>query len=103
MSKTVNKLTLSVTETAALLGVSRPTVYTLIRREDFPAFKVGSRTLIPYSGLVAWVEKQSAPADVAASTEAEDENPVHGFDNPQRQCNTLAVCRQGGRYEPDSV
>ena len=36
-----DKLALSVTEAAALLGVSRPTVYTLIHRADFPAFKLG--------------------------------------------------------------
>lgn len=35
------KITLSVTEAAAVLGVSRPTVYQLIHRSDFPAFKVG--------------------------------------------------------------
>ena len=99
MSKAVNKLTLSVTETADLLGVSRPTVYTLIRREDFPAFKVGSRTLIPYSGLVAWVEKQSAPADAATSAEAEDEDRRRRNDSyPHRQSSTLVMCRQGGRY-----
>lgn len=54
-----NKLALSVTEAAVLLGVSRPTVYTLIHRADFPAFKLGSRTLISRAGLAAWIEKQS--------------------------------------------
>lgn len=55
-----SKLTLSVTEAAAVLGVSRPTVYQLIRRDDFPAFKVQSRTLISKAGLSAWVERQAA-------------------------------------------
>ncbi len=54
-----NKLALSVTEAAALLGVSRPTVYTLIHRDDFPAFKVGSRTLISRAGLNEWIGKQT--------------------------------------------
>ncbi len=54
-----DKLALSVAEAAALLGVSRPTMYSLIRRADFPSFKVGSRTLIPREGLARWVESQA--------------------------------------------
>ena len=54
-----NKLALSVTEAATILGVSRPTVYTLIHREDFPVFKIGNRTLISRAGLAAWIEKQT--------------------------------------------
>ena len=53
-----NKLTYSPTETAQVLGVSRPTVYQLMKRADFPAFKVGSRTLVSAEGLRAWVEAQ---------------------------------------------
>lgn len=55
-----DKLTLNVTEAAAVLGVSRPTVYQLIHRQDFPAFKVGSRTLISRERLAEWVEAQCA-------------------------------------------
>ena len=51
------KITLSVTEAAAVLGVSRPTVYQLIHRQDFPAFKVGARTMIPRSSLEEWAER----------------------------------------------
>lgn len=55
---TCEPLTVSVTEVAKLLGISKPTVYTLIRREDFPSLKVGNRTLISYEGLKAWVTAQ---------------------------------------------
>ena len=55
---TCEPLTVSVTEAAKLLGISKPTVYTLIRREDFPSLKVGNRTLISYEGLKAWVTAQ---------------------------------------------
>ena len=55
-----DRLCFSVTEAAQTLGVSRPTMYALIRREDFPKFKIGSRTLIPCSGLAEWVEAQAA-------------------------------------------
>lgn len=53
------RLAYSPTEAAQVLGVSRPTVYTLIRRADFPAFKVGNRTLIPVEGLRDWVRDQA--------------------------------------------
>ena len=57
--ETIDKLTLSVTETAEVLGLSRPSVYQLIRSEGFPAFKVGSRTLISRAGLARWIEEQA--------------------------------------------
>lgn len=55
---TVDKLTYSAAETAEVLGVSRPVVYTLMKRADFPAFKVGARTLVSAEGLRAWVQAQ---------------------------------------------
>lgn len=54
----VDKQAYSTAEVAEVLGVSRPTVYTLMRRADFPAFKVGSRTLVSAEGLRAWVQAQ---------------------------------------------
>jgi len=55
----VEPLTVSPTEAARLLGVSRPTVYQYLRREDFPSFKIGGRTLISVEGLREWVRKQT--------------------------------------------
>lgn len=55
-----DKLAYSPTETAQVLGVSRPTVYTLLKRADFPAFKLGSRTLVSVEGLREWVLRQAA-------------------------------------------
>lgn len=52
------KLAYDVDETAAVLGLSRPVVYDLIRSEDFPSFKVGRRTLISADGLRAWIASQ---------------------------------------------
>lgn len=57
--RTVDKVTLSVTETAAALGVSRPTVYALLHKRNFPAFKVGGRTLVSVDGLREWVATQA--------------------------------------------
>lgn len=59
-----DKLTYSPTETAQVLGVSRPTVYKLMARADFPVFKVGSRTLVSAEGLREWVKQQTQGVSV---------------------------------------
>lgn len=59
MNERIEPLAVSTAEAARLLGVSRPTVYQLIGKPGFPAFKVGSRTLISVAGLARWVEAQS--------------------------------------------
>lgn len=55
-----DKLVYSTAETAEVLGVSRPTVYNLLKRVDFPSFKVGTRTLVSAEGLREWVRQQTA-------------------------------------------
>lgn len=55
----MEKLAYSATETAQVLGVSRPTVYQLMKRVDFPVFKLGARTLVSVDGLRAWVQAQA--------------------------------------------
>ena len=60
------KMALSVSETARMLGVSRPTIYKLINREDFPAFRVGGRTLISAEGLRDWIRQQIPQAEQIA-------------------------------------
>lgn len=61
----MDKLTYNATETAQVLGVSRPTVYQLMKRADFPAFKVGNRTLVSAEGLRAWVRAQAERGESA--------------------------------------
>ena len=55
----MEKITLNVTEAAEALGVSRPTLYQLIHRSDFPSFKIGNRTVIPKKALEEWAIKQT--------------------------------------------
>ena len=50
-------LAVSAPEAARLLGVSKPTVYQLMNRADFPAFKIGTRTLVSVEGLREWTRK----------------------------------------------
>lgn len=53
------KLTLSVPEAAALLGISSKTAYTLARRADFPSFHVSAnRVVVSRVGLETWVQQQ---------------------------------------------
>ena len=55
----MDKLAFSVTETAQVLGVSRPTVYALMKQPGFPVFQVGGRKLISVDGLRNWVRNQT--------------------------------------------
>ena len=64
-TKTTEKVALTVSETAAALGVSRPTVYKLLRRADFPGFRVGSRQLVSRVGLERWVAAQAGREESA--------------------------------------
>ena len=57
------KLAYSLTETAAVLGVSRPTVYALIKQPGFPVFHIGSRKLVSVDGLREWVIKEAGRND----------------------------------------
>lgn len=52
-------IAISASEAATLLGVSKPTIYTLMRRTDFPSFKIGARSLISLDGLRLWVNAQA--------------------------------------------
>lgn len=53
------KLTISVSEAARRLGISKSLMYTISRRSDFPAFQLGSRIVVSEQGLTAWVEAQA--------------------------------------------
>lgn len=56
---TMEPLAVSAAEAARLLGVSRPTLYQLLNRADFPSFRVGSRVLISVAGLQEWIDRQT--------------------------------------------
>ena len=42
-----------------ILGISQAGAYELVRSEGFPAFKVGSRILIPKEKFKEWLDKQA--------------------------------------------
>lgn len=60
MSEQLEPLAYTTTQAGEVLGgISRPTVYALIRNQGLPWFKCGTRTLIPAAELKAWVSAQA--------------------------------------------
>lgn len=59
-------IAVSPAEAAALLGVSRTTIYEMMGRADFPSFKVGARCLIPVRELRGWAAIQAGGQKEAA-------------------------------------
>src|SRR5665213_996785 len=47
-----NKLTVTVPEAAALLGISRALAYELVAREEIPAIRLGHRLVVPTHRLL---------------------------------------------------
>lgn len=52
----MESITLNLTQAADALGVSAPTMRCLVRRGDFPAFKIGSRWMISRTALEEWAQ-----------------------------------------------
>ena len=62
MADKLDPLAVSAAEAARLLGVSRPTLYQLLSRADFPSFRVGGRVLVSVAGLQDWIDRQTKEA-----------------------------------------
>lgn len=50
------KLTCTVVEAAAALGVSKSVMYQLIRTDGFPVISIGNKRLIPIESFKCWVD-----------------------------------------------
>ena len=50
-------LMLSVLEIAKVLGISKTSVYDLVRSKGFPVLKIGSRLIVPKDKFRKWVEQ----------------------------------------------
>lgn len=64
---TVNKLLLTPTEAADLLGVSRTTVYELLNAEQIESVRIGRARRIPRAALVAYVDRLRGLSDREAA------------------------------------
>ena len=51
-----NKMALTVSEAAELLSVSKPKMYQLTFRDDFPCIRLGKKKIIPRDQLWEWVK-----------------------------------------------
>ena len=52
-------LTLTASEAAAVLRISKSKVYELARTESFPAIRIGTRVVIPRDKLIQWMNDQA--------------------------------------------
>ena len=52
------RMTMTVEEMGAELGVSRSTAYSLVQQPGFPSFSIGRRVLVSREGLLKWIERQ---------------------------------------------
>jgi len=52
-------MVLNVHEVSDFIGLGMSQVYELIKRIDFPAFRVGNRIFIPRDKFLAWIDTQT--------------------------------------------
>ena len=57
-----DKLTLTVPEAAALLGIGKSLAYDAIRRGEIPSIRVGHRFLVPVAALRLMMEQAGKQA-----------------------------------------
>lgn len=58
--ETREKLALSVSEVSDVLGICRPAVYELLKRDGFPSVRVSDRRIVvPVSALRRWLDEQA--------------------------------------------
>ena len=55
------KLTLTVKEAGAKLGLSRGSMYEAIQRNEIPHLHIGRRILIPHAALIRLLEEATTP------------------------------------------
>ena len=56
-----DKLLLSVTEAATVLGLGATTVRGMIARRELPIVRIRDRVLLPMDALREWVQQQTEP------------------------------------------
>lgn len=50
---------LNLDEAARYMGINHVTMSALVRRPDFPAFRMGRRWVIPRDALVRWLNEKA--------------------------------------------
>lgn len=62
-------LMLTVTDVAAVLGISRTGAYELVRQEGFPSFSIGKRIIVPKEQFIQWIREHTPGGTKALHTE----------------------------------
>lgn len=70
------RLTLTVEEAAAVLGISRAFAYDAVRRGEIPAIKIGRRILVPKLALNRLLDMPDAELTEGAQSREVDEGPI---------------------------
>lgn len=55
----MERVTMSVRELSARMGISLPKAYELVKIPGFPTLRIGTRILIPIDAYKEWLMKQS--------------------------------------------
>ena len=55
----MERMTMSVQELSAQMGISLPKAYELVKTQGFPVLRIGTRILIPIDAYKEWLMKQS--------------------------------------------
>ncbi len=55
----MEKLTYSVAEAAAVLGISKSYAYQMVKEQRLPVLAIGSRRVIPIRQLEQWLEENT--------------------------------------------
>lgn len=63
----MERLTLTVSEAAQVIGVCRAKAYELAHSEGFPTLRCGRKLLVSKQGLEKWIETHSGSEDNACS------------------------------------
>lgn len=70
----MQRRTIKVAEAAEYIGVSKDTIYKLVRKQEIPHIRLGKRILFRVESLEAWLqEREAGPED----TQPEDK-PEYG-------------------------
>jgi excisionase family DNA binding protein len=59
IDRVAERATLTVEETATLLGLGRTAAYEAARRGDFPTRRLGRRVIVPVPALLEWLGRRA--------------------------------------------
>ena len=60
-----NETILTVAEAAAHMRISKPAMYDIVHRTDFPKIRVGRKILIPRAEFYDWIHREAVGAHAA--------------------------------------